>query len=207
MNKKTIILLVIFASMAIPVIAAGTEYTTTTLYFNVAQSEEITVYLIGHTTTGNTTSPTGTATLYNIEFNSSQSSAQWINASVAGDGGANIQTFTNGILLIDNTGTANSVQLNISSNVSDWTSGGGQGNPAGCLNLKIFKNQSVSADGDAECGSCNPATYQQLNTTNVTLDSTFNTNELQWEVWLWGNFSGCNYGTYTEQMYVWAKFP
>jgi len=202
MNKKIILVLLAILAFSMPALAA-LEYTTTLLYFNVAQLDEVTVYLLGYTSTGNVTAPAGTATLYNIEFNTTQASASWINATVA-TGSGQVQSQNSGIIYIDNTGTTNDVQLNISTNVSSWAS---EGNPAGCLNLKYFANQSLSTFGDAVYTSFNPSTLAQLNVTNVTIDADFDATDQAWEVWLFGNFTNCVQGTYAEMFYVWANFP
>ena len=197
MNKKLIlVLLVILASLTIPALAA-LEWTTTLLYFNVEQLDEISVYLLGQS--ADTSSPTGSATSYNIVFNSSTGFTNWTNASVKF--AANIQTWDDGIIVIDNTGTTTPTTLNISTNTT-WASAG---SPAGCIDLHYFANNSTAAVYTAKT----PQSEPQLNTTNVTLagGTTFSPTSNNWELWLWGNFSNCNQGTYLEKLYIFADFP
>ena len=198
MNKKLIlVLLVILASLTIPALAA-LEWTTTLLYFNVEQLDEISVYLLGQS--ADTSSPTGSATSYNIDFNSSTGFTNWTNASVKF--AANIQTWDDGIISIDNTGTTTPTTLNISTNVSNW---GTAGSPAGCIDLHYFANNSTGAVYTA----ASPQNEAQLNTTNVTLagGTTFTPASNNWELWLFGNFTNCNQGTYVEQLKIFADFP
>ncbi|NIM46960.1 MAG: hypothetical protein GTN40_02255 [Candidatus Aenigmarchaeota archaeon] len=196
MNKKLIlVLLVILAALTIPALAA-VEWTETLLYFNVEQLDQISVQLLGQG--WDASSPTGTATSYNIDFNSSTGSVAWTNATVKFAN--NNQSFSDGIILIDNTGTTTPTTLNISTNVSDWSTAG---SPAGCLDLHYFANNSTAAVYTAQT----PASEPQLNTTNVTLDSSFDPTDNNWELWLWGNFSQCNQGTYAEKLYIFADFP
>ncbi|NIO44408.1 MAG: hypothetical protein GTN36_02540 [Candidatus Aenigmarchaeota archaeon] len=198
MDKKLIlVLLVILSVLTIPALAA-VEWTETILYFNVEQLDQISVQLLGQG--WDASSPTGTATSYNIDFNSSTGTTAWANATVKFAN--NNQSNSNGIILIDNTGTTTPTTLNISTNVSNW---GTQGSPAGCIDLHYFANNSTGAVYTADT----PASEPQLNTTNVTLagGTTFSPASNNWELWLWGNFSNCNQGTYAEKLYVFADFP
>jgi len=192
MSKKIVLILIAILALSIPVIAS-VEYTSTLLYFNVGANNEVSVQLY-NSGLWNTTAVAGTATIYNVEFNTTNQDAQWINGTVTGS--ANTQSSANGIILIDNTGTTNAV-INISTNVSDWAAERG-----GCTNLHYFTNNSAAAT----YGAGTPATEPQLNTTNVTLDGSFTPTEAVWEVWLWGNFSGCTTGTTVETLYVFANF-
>jgi len=193
MSKKIILILsVILVLLSVPALAA-LEYTTTLLYFNVGALDEISVQILGGV--WNVSAPAGTATLYNIEFNTTLQYDAWVNAKTAGV--ASTQTDSNGIIVIDNTGTTTPTALNISTNVSSWGSGN-----YNCTDLHYFANNSA----DAVYGAATPASEIQLNNTNVTLDGSFTPTEDPWEVWLWGNFSGCTSGTRVAMFYVWANF-
>ncbi len=197
MDKKLIlVLLVILSVISLPVLAA-LEWTETLLYFNVAVSDEVTVYLLQES--GTATSGAGASTSQNIEFNSTTGTTQWANARVQG-GSSTLQNDDEGIIWIDNTGST-TPELNISVNVSSWGSGG-----YSCLDLHYFSNQTGGATV-ANYSAGTPANEDQLNTTNVTLDSSFTPAEDTWEVWLWGNFSSCSSGSTGAMLYVWADFP
>jgi hypothetical protein len=147
-------------------VSAATETVTTTLYFNIAAVDELTVTLLGQAAV--TSAPTGTATPANIEFNSTTGTDAWLNATVTGGGAT--QDGSNAILVLDNTGTTN-LNINIS------TAGG----LAACQALRYNTTWCATP---STCAT-------DLDTTEITLDSSFTPAETAINLWLWGNFSAC----------------
>jgi hypothetical protein len=175
---------VLLASASIlvaPVLAAGLEYTSTVLYFNIGALDEVTVTMVNQGS--GVTTGAGTPTSSNLNFTCTQADCLWVNASLTGGGGT--QSDGTPAITIDNTGTTNA-QINISAN---YTFPG-----ATCLNLR-YSNQTIT----------NPPTLS-LNTTNVTLVQTYTPAQASIKVWLFGNFTACTQQVYVAQFNVWALF-
>lgn len=153
---------------------AALEYVYTELYFNIGAVDELTVTLLGQSVV--TSSPGGTTTPAQIEFNVSADTI-WQNATVTG--GGSTQDQTNPIFTIDNTGTTN-LELNISINATMQA--------GSCVMLLRQLTDpfpyDISSTGPESAG-------EDVNTTNVTIDSSFTPSEAAWGVWLYTNFSGC----------------
>lgn len=156
------------AAISISAAEAATETVTVDLLFNIGAVDELTVTLLGETAQASAAG--GAALPANIEFNSTDGSDEWINATVTG--GGSTQDFTNPILSLDNTGTTN---LNISMDI-------GAGLDA-CQVLRYNTSQPLYV-GEGYGGSVN-------STMNVTLDASFTPAESAISVWLNGNFSAC----------------
>lgn len=164
MDKKLV--LITFAALvllAYPV-KADTEWVYTDLYFNIAAVDELTVTLLDETPV--TSSPTGTAAT-NIEFNSTDGTDLWLNATVSG---GPIQDASSAIMVLDNTGNTN-LEVNISINASLGS----------CLGLRY--NTTWADDPSVNA--------TDVGTTNITLDDSFTPAEAAINMWLWGNFSSC----------------
>jgi hypothetical protein len=183
-SKKILAFLVIVATICAPVLAA-VEYTTTTIYFSVAAFDEVTVTL--RTGNANVTSPTGTATFNNIEFNTSVGTNEWTNPRVY-EQSTLLQESGSPIISIDNTGTTN-CQLNISINETV---------PA-CMGLKY--NTTWQASAPLRAGSTN------LGAANITLNNSWGAIDGPTiNLYLWGNFTDCPAGTSARTLYIWASF-
>lgn len=184
--------LFIISAITITLLAATTqaalEYVYTELYFNIGAVDELTVTLLGESTV--TSSVGGTTTPAQIEFNVS-GDATWQNATVSG---GSTQDKTNPILSIDNTGTTDLV-LNISINATM---------PSGtCTMLLRFINETSPYDLNALEPEANG---EDVNTTNITIDSSFTPAEAAWGLWLYTNFSGCvDADDDIRRFFMWAE--
>ncbi len=174
--KKLLIGLALFViAISLPNAQGAIEAVYSDLFFNIGAVDEMTVTLLGESSVTSSALP-GTATPANIEFNVS-GDVIWQNASV--QGGGSTQDQTNPIFSIDNTGTTN-FELNISLNATM---------PSGTCTMLLrqitdpapYDITSVGPDPDGE----------DVNTTNVTIDSSFTPPEATWGIWLYTNFSGC----------------
>ncbi|MHA1866313.1 MAG: hypothetical protein ACTSWZ_07395 [Candidatus Heimdallarchaeaceae archaeon] len=183
MKKKYIVLLILLISMTVPVLAAETQYTITTLYFNIQSLNQVVVTLYGE---ADVTMTTGGATTTDINFTSSTGTTLWQNATVSG---GSQQDETHPIIVIDNTGTTNVSQLNISINVS-------LNPPSPCTMALRYINQS--GDGTSWSNTNDPDTYgADIGTTNITIATDWEPNPSdssldKWALWLYGNFSQCS---------------
>jgi hypothetical protein len=191
--KKTRILTIItiisvaFILSCVPAMAAGLRYTKTLIYFYVNALDEVTVTLVGQAS-GNITSAAGNQTI-NMNFTCNSPTCNWVNVSVSGGG---TQDASSPGIKIVNTGSA-PAQINISSNITLPGSG-----DASCLGFR-YSNATITY----------PPTLNVPNITasNTTLvDSTSFTNSKELDVWLFGNFSGCNAQTVLSEFYVFAYF-
>lgn len=166
-----IILSSIMAS--IPVALAASESIYTTLYFNIAAVDELSVQMLSgassYGTAETSAAAPGTAMTTNIEFNSSDGTDAWVNAKTVGIAAAT-QSDGYPILKMDNTGTTN-LDLNINT----------IGNLNACQKLKYLTSWSATPQADAI----------DLNSTVIQLDSSYTPAEAIVNLYLWGNFSGC----------------
>jgi len=166
--------------MGTPRASAATESVYVEVWFNIGAVDELTVTLLGQSAVTSATG--GTATPANIEFNSSDGSDEWVNATVAGGGSE--QDDTNPILSLDNTGTTNlGINMSLNETLGDT-----------CLNLTYDTSHTYS-----------PTKYVN-STMNATLDTSFTPAESAISVWLWGNFSTCgDADDYVGKLMIWAK--
>jgi hypothetical protein len=172
--------------LCIPTLATGLEWTETIVYFHVLGFDEVRVTIIGDAAWTSTNS-TGNLTAQSLNFTCATDSCSWVNASFEGASGT--QDDTTPAIGIDNTGTTNA-EVNIS--VNETLPG------ATCFNLRYVN------DTDNTLDTYPPVLH--LNTTNITLDSSFTPAEADIDVWLFGNFSDCTAQTYPLKFYVFADF-
>lgn len=170
----------------IPALAASLEYTRTTLYFIVQSADEVSVFLVGEGT-GTPSGPTGADTTNTLNFTCAATDCSWKNVSISIGG---TQTDLVPGVSIRDTGTSN-VRINISVNTSLPGAG-----VTSCLDLRYSNDTYDSTPGNAPAAD--------LFTTNVTLGNL--TATTQFNVWLYGNFTGCQVQTTPLAFYVWAYF-
>lgn len=189
MKKTKILSLIVIFSISITLTCipalATTQFTKTTLYFNVAQVQEVTVTLLGNTYGNITAVAPGTQTLDNLNFSCAVSTCSWVNASsFLGTGGT--QSASTPALTIKNTGSI-PTQLNISAN------------DTGLLGCEKLRYENSSANFNVETNGIT------LTNTNVTLmNSTGFVAGIQLSVWLFGNFSSCASGSTPITLWVWS---
>lgn len=182
--------------LAVSLLGIGTVYAVTeqgayaTLVFGVGALNQITVYQ--YTTSKGAMTAAGLA-LTNIEFNSTNPDAVWVNATVAGN---SPQDATHPIVYVDNTGTTDA-EININAD-SDITS------TDACLKCRyIFKQAAAGVFSNTDDPATNGA---GLNATQQQIDASFTPDEENWGVWLYGNFTGCTQGQDLAIFYINATF-
>ncbi len=185
MMEKFLIIIVFFALLAITVYAANLEYTTTLIYFNIAQTRIVEVQTLGGSWV-NTTSG-GAPTTGNIEFNTSTGTETfWVNASIVG---GSPQTDANPILQIRNQGSIDA-EINISINATTPS----------CIRVK-YENDTIAYP---------PTTPDLANSTsalNLTLIDDLAFGETPLDLWLFANFTGCGPSDTTERnLTIWADY-
>jgi len=172
MNCKTIILIML---ILIPTIQAGTEYTKTIISFEITESIEITVTLLGNAAVTSTTGA-GSSLAHNIEWNLTSpysGSRFWSNATVGG--GGTTQTMSSPILQIDNTGNRNlNITINTSSSIDSC--------------MKLYANTSSQGTNQTLTDSTNIG-----NGSMWTVDPSFQTSDPAISIYMYMNFSSCTY--------------
>lgn len=183
------IILIAVTLSCIPALAASTEYVTSTLYFNVQASQEITVTLVNDAAGFLSAVDGNDTTSETLNFTCSNPSCWYVNATLSGGAGGT-QAQTTPALKIQNTGTA-ACQLNITSNNTGTTFGTGS-----CISLYYVND----TDGDAGLDSY-PPTLTLSSAANVTIVGSFVYNAIA-RVWLFGNFTGCAQQVYVGQIKI-----
>jgi len=177
MRKKLITLIVFFTLLTgIAAYAANLEYTTTLLYFNVNENRDVQVLSLGGAWVSATSA--GAPTTGNIEFNTSNPYAYWVNATIEGGGGS--QDDTTPILQVQNIGTIDA-QINISINET----------MPSCMLLR-YENDTITY----------PPSTSDLGTTNVTLVGALGSGETALDIWLFANFTNCGTGDTTQRNFT-----
>lgn len=190
--KHLLAMAIMLLTTGIPIAyAATTVGAYATLVFGVGALNKVAVYQYTGGQSGDMTA--GGLALTNIEFNSTDGTDAWVNATIAG---GSTQDETNPILYTDNLGTTNAeINISTSSEISGVDT---------CLELRvIWKQASSGVFSNTDDPS---ATGFDLNTTQIQIDSSFTPDEENWGVWPYGNFSGCTVGEDQTTFYINATF-
>jgi len=185
-NKKIVIAVLAFALALVvlypDLVRAPAESVVILLQFNSAANHEVTWTLLGGFTN---TSGAGVVCCgsRNIVFNCSQSSngiCTWTNATASGTTNNASQNQTDPILKADNTGNTNvNINISASNNINTATA---------CLDLMVFINTTTSCVWNA---LFNFSAAQDLNTSVISIDTSYTPSEAAICFWLNTNFSNC----------------
>lgn len=172
--------------LVLPAVAVD-ESVTTTLYFTIATADELSVTLLGDSAV--TSTGGGTATTNNIAFNFTALTQNWVNATRTGTPTPE-QNTTDPILKLDNTGTTN---LNIQMNVTATLVGS-------CFALRYNATTYIGNENEPEYNATD------LDTTPVTINSSYAPDEPELSVWLWANATACTNeaDSTTRTLTIWA---
>lgn len=174
----------------VPAMASGLKWTKTIINWHVLGADEIRVTLLSDSAPGTIANSTGNLSTVSLNFTCAVKDCLWVNASTE-DIAPTYQGIATPALTIQNFGTTTATWINMSVN---YTFATGE-----CF--KLFFNTTTS--GSLSMPTSPLIAHQgNLNTTNVTLSSSFAPLATQINVWLWGNFSNCQSQVNQTNLYI-----